>query len=237
MNKSYPLIALLSVSLVCAFTHANAQATSQSSSVISSVSESYLDRLINMAKTNYPRVKANAHRVNAAKANVNKTKISWFDSFTFSYLYSPNNNNTTQTTGGAAYTYFNGLQAGLYVNLGSLLEKPASIKQAKEELGAINSEQQEYLGTLEYEVRSRYYTYLGRLQSVKNVHQAVLDANNLTQDLRHRYEKGEETFENYLRAQAQLSQQNESMSQAETNLLIAKAALEQMVGDKLENIK
>lgn len=239
MNKRYPLIALLSALLLCTFLSADAQVTGPASNTIfTSISDSYLERLISAAKANYPRVKLLGHRVNAAKANYDKTKISWFDSFTFSYVYQPYNLNTVNINyTNPAYTYFNGLQVGLFFNLGTILEKPASIKQAKEELGQASNEQQEYMLQLELDVKTRYYTYVRSLESVKIANQAVIDAGNLAQDVRHKYEKTEETLENYLRAQVSLSQQVEIKVQAETTMLIAKASLEELIGDKLENIK
>lgn len=238
MNKSYHLIALLTAALSCTFVSAGAQSVSTTSTMVSSVSDSYLERLIGAAKANYPRVKANAHRVNVAKANLDKARISWFDAFTFSYVYQPYNLNTVNINySNPAYTYFNGLQAGIFFNLGTVLEKPATIRQAREELSIAGNDQQEYMLTLELDVKTRYYTYLRTLESVKVTTQAVLDASNLAQEVRHKYQKTEETLENYLRAQVTLSQQNELKLQAETNFLIAKASLEQLIGDKLENIK
>lgn len=236
MNKSYRLIALLSALLVGAFINADAQVSVVPNSIVSAVSDDYLQKLITAAKTNYPHVKENAHRMNAAKANLDKARVSWFESFTFSYVYQPYQLNTVNYSD-PAHTYFNGLQVGVFFNLGNFLERPSTIRQAREELYQTSNQQQEYLINLELNVKTNYYTYLQRLASLKNFNQAVLDAGNLAQDVRHKYQKGEDTFENYSRAQVTLSQENELRLQAETNLLIAKAALEALVGDKLENIK
>ncbi len=235
MNKRYTFFALLSLSLLLAVTTVSAQTNSTQASLIPSISEDYLEKLINTAKTNYPRVKANYNRINLAKSNISKAKVSWFDALTFSYVYQPNQNSLNLAN--VSYSYFNGLQLGVFFNLGTLLQKPYNVKVAREELNVATNEQQEYLLTLTLDVKRKYYTYVERMMSLKGLNQSALDGQNSMTIIRHKYEKGEETFENYSRAQLTAAQENELKLQGEANLLIAKAELEALLGDKLENIK
>ncbi|RYE30999.1 MAG: hypothetical protein EOP42_11260, partial [Sphingobacteriaceae bacterium] len=121
-------------------------------SVIPDINYPYLEKLITSAKTNYPRVKALQERMNLAKAGVSKAGLSWFDFFTFSYIYQPNNtlNYTVPSTTSTNTNrfLFNGIQLGLSLNLGSLLLKPSNIKIAKSEVKIAGEEQNEYLITL-----------------------------------------------------------------------------------------
>lgn len=235
MNKRYTLIALLSVLFLFSANCVYAQLPASQTSMIPSVSDSYLDRLISTAIANYPHIKANNHRVNVAKSNVQRAKASWFESFTFNYVYQPNQG---VISGNGSYNYFfNGLQLGAFVNLGTILERPATVRAAKEELSVAANDRDEYIITLTLDVKRRYYTYLERLTSLKGLTQSVIDATNSVEEIRHKYQKSEETFDNYNRAQITLSQQTELKLQAELNYLNAKAELEALIGDKIENIK
>ncbi|GAB2684037.1 hypothetical protein GCM10027037_01380 [Mucilaginibacter koreensis] len=236
MNKLYTPLFLLLLSGFFISQTASAQITTAQTSIIPNISEEYIDRLVAVAQAYYPRVKANTARVNIARNNIGKAKISWFDSFTFSYLYQPSQT-TVVNPQQPAYSYFNGIQAGLFLNLGTILQKPYQIRQSKEELVVANRDRDEYLITLSTEVRTRYYTYIRLLVGLRNLTQAVIDASNSVQEIKNRYQKGEDTFDNYNRAQNTFATQLDLKYQGEANLLIAKAQLESLLGDKIENIK
>ncbi|WDF53689.1 TolC family protein [Mucilaginibacter sp. KACC 22063] len=216
-------------------------------SIIPDINEAYLNKLIEVSKANYPRVRANQNRVSVAKENISKAKISYLDAFTISYVYQPHsativatpgiNTTGTSSTTTQSYSYFNGLQVGLFFNPGYFFQKPATIRQAKAELQVAQSESDEYMLTLTNEVKKRYYLYIQRTAEVKLQTQSAMDAAELVKSIRHKFEKGEETYDNYNKAQATLSDRNQSRILAETNLLIAKSDLEEILGDKLENIK
>lgn len=229
------------------FQQSRAQTTT---SIIPDISETYLDKLIEVAKANYPSVRSYQTRVDMAKDNVKKTRISYLDVISFSYIYQPHSatvvglpsttttgSTTTTSTTSQPYSYFNGIQAGVFFNFGTYLQKPYLLRQAKSELKIANNEQEEYLLTLVNDVKKRYYTYVMRQANVRIQTQSALDAEEMLKSVRHRFEKGEETYENYNRAQVALASSNQSRMAAETDLLIAKADLEQILGEKLENIK
>lgn len=211
-------------------------------SVIPDISYPFLDKLILAAKNNYPRVKAYQHRADLAKINISKAKISWFDLFTFSYIYQPNNTlnytipaaNPTTTTN---RFLFNGIQAGVSVNLGSLLTKPYNIKTAKEDLKIVSDEQSEYLITLTTDVKHRYFTYLLQQNLLKLQTQSYQDFQSLLKQTRYKFQKGEITFEAYNAALLSASARTEQKMQAEGNFFIAKSELEAIVGIKLEDLK
>src|SRR5882757_7959618 len=76
----------------CIFLFAGAQISTKT--MMPDVSYPFLDKLIEAAKQNYPRTHAFEHRVAAQQQNLKKMKLGWFDVFTFSFLYSPNNSTT-----------------------------------------------------------------------------------------------------------------------------------------------
>jgi outer membrane protein TolC len=212
-------------------------------SIVPDISEIYLQKLIAIAEANYPRIKSNENRINAAQAEIGKAKASFFDAFTFSYVYQPqtysslNLSNSTTTVTNPSQSYYNGLQVGVFFNLGNFLEKPYAVKEARQNLEIANYDQQEYYLTLINDVQKRYYTYVQGVAILKLQNQNCLDAQNLQTDIKHKFEKGEETFDNYTKSQTALTAAYQSKIAAETSLLIAKSDLEELLGEKLENIR
>lgn len=217
-------------------------------SIVTEISEPYLQKLIATAKANYPRVKSLDERVLIAKNTVSRQRLSYFDALTFSYVYQPNttlNLNALQpgnvdgsVTGANNRTsIFQGTQFGLFFNLGSYLQKPFAVKQARRELAIANNDVQEYLLTLTTEVRKRYYTYVQRVASLKLQTQASTDGESVMKDVKYRFEKGEVTVESYNQARISLTQQIQAKITAEVDLFTAKADLEELLGEKLENIR
>lgn len=210
-------------------------------SMISDISYPYLEKLITSAKNNYPRVKALKDRIDLAKIGVSKAGLSWFDFFTFSYIYQPNNTlnytvpSTTSTT--TNRFLFNGIQLGLSLNLGSLLLKPSNIKTAKTEVNIAGEEQNEYLITLTTDVKRRYFTYLLQQNLVKIQTQAYQDMQTSVKQTSYKFQKGEVPFETYNASLLSASTRAEQKLQAETNFFIAKSELEALIGAKLEDIK
>jgi len=210
--------------------------------IITDISEDYIDRLIAHAEANYPLVKSNEARIEIAQENIGKAKVAYFSSFTFSYIYQPQGINTlsgagSSTTSGSNYSYFNGIQAGIFFNLGTFLTVPYTVRSARKELEIATNDQNQYFLTLSNQIRSRYYTYVGDIAILKFASQASVDAQNIVNDIKHRFEKGEETYDAYSKAQSSLTATYSAKVQAETALLIAKANLEELLGEKLENIK
>ncbi|SIT18090.1 Outer membrane efflux protein [Filimonas lacunae] len=200
-------------------------------SMIPDVNYPLLEKLIQTAKTNYPRVKMYGFRMTMADANVKKAKAGWFDILSFSYLYSPNNSTNIVNP-----SIFNGYQLGLVINFGSILTKAPAIKLAKEEKKFAEAEFAEYQLTIEAQVKQRYYLYVQYMAVVRLRGQSILDMEASLKDTRYRYEKGEATLAEYNTASTGLADQINAKITAEGNLLIAKSSLEEILGKKLEEI-
>jgi len=213
-------------------------AKAQQESIMADISEAYIAKLVARAEANYPMFKANQARVEAAQANVGKAKMSYLEALTFSYIYQPNGVNTIDGAGNKNANYtFNGIQAGVYFNLGTFLEKPYAVKEAKHQLEIASNDQNTYYLTITNEVKKRYYTYVGAIALVKYATQSTVDAQTLFNEMKNKFGKGEATFDEYTKAQTSLTTTYQSKVQAETSLLIAKASVEELLGDKLENIR
>ena len=153
---------LFSFLCLCFWHTASAQQTALSYAPITSqesmlynISDSYLQKLIDTAKTNYPRLQVYNKRIENAETEVKRTKLGWFDALSFSWLYSPNNATTLVNP-----TLLNGYQAGMFVNFGSLMQRPAQIKKAKIDVGISKAEKEEYELNLTTLVKQRYYLYI-----------------------------------------------------------------------------
>jgi outer membrane protein TolC len=205
--------------------------------MMNDVSPAYLAKLIELGKENYPKFKASAARVNAAKASYNRSKMSVFDFFSLSYVYFPNSNFTVFNNNTATSNLISGYQAGVFVNVGSLLQKPATIKQAKEEYIAVKMEKETLDLDIEQEIRKRYYTYIQYMNIVRIKSKSLADVDDILKNVKYKFEKGETTFDLYNQALLSYSTYSQEKINAEAALLVAKSSLEEILGTTLENIK
>ncbi len=224
-----PLIILFIYSKVGAQTPA-AQATI----LLELSKDDNLQRLVDTAIKNYPRIRYFQNRVDVATANVSKVKASWLDALTLSYVYQPEN--PTINPVNPTSTYFKGLQAGVFLNVGTLVSKPWAVKQAKREVMVQQSEQEEYIITLSAEVKRRYYMYIRRVGELKLQIRAAEDTEAQLKDVKYKFEKGEETFDSYSKVLIQLTEHQQTKVQAEANVFIANTDVEELIGTKLENV-
>ena len=200
-------------------------------SMIPELSYPFLEKWIFTAKQNYPLMKANLRRVNFANYNLQKAKLSWFDFFTLSAFYSPS---TSVTLTNATLT---GVQIGLFINFSNIIQKPTVIRQSREELAIAQLTAEQYAITLETDVKNRYFRYMQTLSVLKVQNQNAIDIEALYKQLKFKYERGEETLENFTKVMIQNADQRQKIIDAESAVLIAKNALEELVGKKLEEIK
>ena len=190
-----------------------------------------LDKLIEQAKQNYPRTHAFEHRVGAQQQNLKKMKLGWFDIFTFTFLYSPNNSTTLVNP-----SILNGYQVGVFFNVGSLLKNKGMINQAKEELKVSEYERDEYYINITVLVKQRYFLYLQQLAILKVRQEAESDAESNMELFKHKYEKGEVSLDDYNKTLVNLEDRVQSKIESEGSVLVAKSSLEELVGKKLEEV-
>lgn len=210
---------------------ANAQELKAQESMIPELSYPFLEKLIFSAKQNYPLMAANLRRINFANYNVKKAKLSWFDFFTLSAFYSPS---TSVTLTNATLT---GVQIGLFINFSNVIQKPTLIKQSREELAIAQLTADQYAITLETDVKNRYFRYMQALSVLRVQNQNAIDIEALFKQIKFKFERGEETLENFTKLMIQNADQKQKIIDAESTVLIAKTNLEELVGKKLEEIK
>ena len=200
-------------------------------SIYSEISYPFLQKLIDAARTNYPKMKGYDVRLLMAQDNITKAKRTWYDMLAFSLAYSPTN---TATLAGLVLT---GYQVSLSINLASLLQKPYNIRQTKNELTLVKLDKEEYYINLEAEVKARYYKYIQQLTLLKLQSRTTIDIEANFKQIKYKFEKAEESFENYNKAMIGLTEQKQNIIASEGSLLVAKSALEAIICKKLEDIK
>lgn len=201
-------------------------------SLTKDVSYEYLDKLITVCKANYPKIKMYEARVTVTEYGIKKAKLSYFDIFNFSYLYSPSRNTATISP-----TVLSGYQLGFFANIGALLQKPSLIKQAKSELAVAQFDKESFDLSMEAEVKKRYFTYIQKKAVFRLRSSAVLDVESMVSNIRHRFEMGQETLEKYNQTLVMQVDHSQNLLNAESEVLIAKSSLEELLGQKLEDIK
>ncbi|MBC7651357.1 MAG: TolC family protein [Deinococcales bacterium] len=200
-------------------------------SLMKDIDTTYLRKLIDTAKTYYPKVKSFNHSLVIAEENIKKAKVSWFDLITFSYSYSPSNTTTIVNP------TLSGSQVGLYFNVGNLLIKPHNIKQAKEEFAIVQLNKEAYILNIEAEVKARYYRYVQQVNVLKVQQESALDLETLVKQAKYKFEKGEEKLENYSQIIVQYNEQRQIILTIEGAVLTAKSSLEELICKKLELIR
>ena len=212
---------------------------SSQESILGDVDEGLLSQYISAARVNYPHVKMLDSRSQSAKTSIPLAGMSYFDLFNVSYIYRPNSSPALTTPGSATANPYsvNGFQFTANFTLSQYLEKPFTVKKAKEDYQTTRYEKEEYLSTLGLEVRKRYYAYIQAIKALKVLNDATTDAKIVAEKLRDSFLKGNIQIDTYTLSRTSLTAANTAAIQGEVNLLFAKDALEEIIGAKLETFK
>jgi len=202
-------------------------------SMLPSVSNGYLTTIVEYAKINYPRLKKYRQKVDQTHYGITKAKLAWFEALTFSYTFGATNN-TTQAN---PRNFLGTSQPGVFINVGTLMSKSPSLKIARLEKGIAESELAEMNQNIEAVVKERYYTYVQKLTILKIRSKYVDDAECSLKLVKYKFEKGEESFDNYTKALLLNSVSLQNKIESEGEVLIAKSNLEELLGKKLEEFK
>lgn len=206
--------------------------TKAQESIVPNISYTYLEKLISTAQKNYPEVMAKSYQTAIAKNNITKTAVGWLDAFNVSYYYRPNN-----AVDIVDPNLFNGYQVGVNINLGTLLQKPFATKEAKQQYKVAALAEKQYNLSLTEKVKELYFAYLEQMAQLKLRTRSYTDAESLVKQLRYKFEKGEIALDDYQRALLMSTEQNQSLIHAENGVFTSKAQLEELIGEKLENVK
>lgn len=203
-------------------------------SVIPEIKYADLEKYISLAKQNYPRKKIFETRKEVLKTAVPMAQVAYLDMFSASYFYRPQGKTAIDPLN--PYNV-NGFQFSVNFNLGSFLQKPFMVKRAKAEYKISQLEEQEYNAQLEREVKTRYYDYIQMVNQLKISTQTAQDNKEVNDGIRRRFEKGEVSLDVYSQSRIMQSAASSSKIDVEINYLKAKDSLEEIIGQKLSEVK
>ena len=193
-----------------------------------------LEKYIELAKQNYPKLKMVSARKEGIKTGVTLANLSYLDMFSASYFYRPEDQSVLNPIN--PYSV-NGFQFGVNVSLGNLLAKPFLVKRAKAEYKVAQLEEQDFILTLKTEVKKRYYDYIQTISLLKLNTQMASDNKGVAESLRSRFAKGEITLDVYNQSRIMQFSAYQTKIMAESAYLKAKDLLEEIIGTKLSDVK
>ncbi|RZK72868.1 MAG: hypothetical protein EOO85_18610, partial [Pedobacter sp.] len=165
-------------------------------------------------------------------------QISWLDPLSFQYVGRSNQNqpntNLVEITTADVLT---GYQFGVSLNAGALFTKPSLVKKAREQINVAKFTKEEYMLSLETEVKTRYYQLLQFQKTLMPLNNALLDAENNYKKMKLSFERAEATLEQFNSTSIVYNQAIQAKISAETGYLSAKASLEELTVIKIEEIK
>lgn len=200
-------------------------------SIYSEINYPLMQKIVDAARENYPKVKSYKTKIIMAQDNVKKSRRAWWDFFSFSVNYSPTNSISISNY------VLTGYQFGMGVNFATLLQKPFIVKDAKNQLIIAKLDKDEYDLGFELDVKSRYVKYIEQLTVLKLQSKNEVDLEANFKQIKYKFELGEETFDNYNKALIALTETKQNIIASEGNLLITKYSLEEVIGKKLEDIR
>jgi len=203
-------------------------------SIIPEIKYADLEKYIDLAKQNYIKMKIQDAKTESIKTAIPIAAVSYLDPFNGSYFYRP----TGKTVIDPVNPYnVNGFQAGINLNLGAYLQKPFQARKAKLDYKVAQLEQKDNEIQVTLEVKKRYYDYIQQISALKIYTQSAQDSKSVAESLRNKFEKGEITLEAYNQSRINQTNAFTSKIQAESSYLKAKDLLEEIVGQKLSDIK
>ena len=192
----------------------------------------YISKLIQTAWDNNPSNRVFESRVRIAEDEVSLKKNSWFNTLSLNFQYFPPfvnevaNNNIDYRFG-----------VGVSFNFGALFTIPLQISQTKERMNIDNYNLLLQRNFIRAEVTRRYSTYITSLKIQKINNNAFEDVLSSIVLIKYKFEKGEETLDNYNKALSAMSEKAVTKVKSEGDVILAKASLEELLGKKLEEIE
>jgi len=203
-------------------------------SLIGNLDYAKLDKLIELAKTNYPKRKINQVNEKLAASAVTMETLNYLDMVNAHYIYRPGNRPSIDEQN--PYIY-NGFQFSVRFNISNLIAKPVNVRRAKQQLKIARLQSEDFDMMLENDVKAKYYSYVQLTSELKNKTLSAQDAKSLFERLQGQFELGEIDLDTYSQARADVANTNSALIQTEVNYLMAKDALEELIGVKLEEVK
>ena len=192
----------------------------------------FSDRLVRLAWQNYPLNRTYGSEVEAAEARVKEQKLGWFDPISIQLNYGEAHINKNLNS-----NFFPKYNIAVNWNLGRVLATPQRVRQAKEEQEIAEASLDAAKLRLRAEVISRYQTYLMNLELLKLRIKSQEDAYSTYLDLTQKFQQGSVSLEIFTQSALAYNHATEEKIKAESEVAIAKARMEELIGVKLEEVR
>jgi len=199
-------------------------------SILTEVNKADIESYISLAKKNYIKRQIQLATSDGAKNEVAIANVSYFDVINASYFYRPQGNAVVDPLN--PYNV-NGLQFGININLGSLLQKPFMVKKAKANYKIAQLEALDFDSQLAIEVKKRYYDYLEQKSRLKVLTQSAQDSKGVAESLRRKFERSEITLDVFNQSRVTQSNSETLKVEAEGAYLRAKDLLQEIIGQDI----
>ena len=209
-----------------------AQTFSSLAALNDSTTKVYVEKLEQLAINYYPQNEYFRGKVGSSEESVSQSKWSWLNTINLS---SQINSKTTQDPATASILPTFGI--GVTVNIGSIVLIPSKVAQAQQELRAAKASLEAQLAFVRAEVRRRFAKYTQSLDLLKIRVRAVNDSESEVEYIRHKFEKGETTIDEYNKVLRSYTDNLQGKVVSEGDVLYTKVTLEEMIGIKLEDVK
>jgi outer membrane protein TolC len=194
----------------------------------------YINKLYNIVLEKNPSNRIYESKVKVASDEVYIQKWSWLNFLGVSFTYYPgfinqvqdNNNNIDYRVG-----------LGISLNIGSIFKVPKTISQSKERLKIEEYSLEGQKNYLKAETIRKLATFIASLKIMKIKSQSANDAFETSYLSKIRFDKGEETLDNYNKNLSALTNSLIEKAKGEAEYISAKASFEEFLGTKLEEIK
>ena len=189
------------------------------------------DKLVSIAWENYPKNETFQHEIRKSQEKVKQARLGWAQPLSVQFYYGePHINPNFESN------FFPRYNLGLNVNIGQILQTPSKIRSAQQDLAISlnNINTQKHL--IRAEVLRRYYNYQLKLELLKIHIQAQDDAYNAYLDITQKFKDGRATLETYTQAALSQNQAAEQKIKSEMEVKMAKVAVEELIGVRLEEV-
>ncbi len=219
--------------LTCSVTYS--QYTNMSDEELSKllVDSSYINKLYSILLEKSPNPKIYAQRIKIAEDDISIQKLSWLNFLGISFTYYPGFINETQDN---VNTNDYKIGLGITFNVGTMFKVSKLVSQAKERLKLEEYSYESQKLSARADMIRRFAGLITTIKILKLKIKSVEESVENTEMTKYKFEKGEETLENYNKALYNLNISLIEKAKSEAEYVIAKALLEEILGIKLEEI-
>lgn len=191
----------------------------------------YKELLVQLAWLNNPDNDNLSRVVSVEKDKVKLEKKSWTNGVTASFNLNEGNFVNQSNL------FFPIYNLNASVTLGTILNTPHKVKIAQQNVKIAENKVNQQKLQLRAEVLRRYETYLASIEILRVRTQALEDARTLKTATVRKFEQGLASVEDYAQALKSYSEALEGGTTAESNIKVAKIAVEEMIGMTLEDVQ